>query len=140
MGKRKRKTSQKNACVLLWLMIVSGLIVVYFYGTVHLTFVMQDNDALKIRRQVLQQQVDKLDVRISQLRSYQRIVHLASQQGLVFLKATDIEDLTVDLEGIQQFESKQRPSLRIAGFFNLPKLKRKLSQQELQGRGDVEAE
>jgi len=140
MGKRKRKTSQKNAYVLLWLMIVSGLIVVYFYGTVHLTFVMQDNDALKIRRQVLQQQVDKLDVRISQLRSYQRIVQLAHQQGLVFLTATDIEDLPVDLDGIQQTESGDRPYLRIAGFFSLPRLKRQFSQRELQGRSNVEVE
>ena len=63
------------------------LTVLYLWGSVQIDFVLRENDRLETSRRELDRVVNDLRIQVNGLKSYQRIVRLAHEQGLVILPA-----------------------------------------------------
>lgn len=99
-------------------MTILGICVVaiYLWGKVEIDFIMRENTRLESVRNALQLEVDDLRTQVIRLKSYERIVALAKQQGLDFVPASNLSELPVDLKGLSTTKSFQNPDLRYAGF------------------------
>ena len=102
-----------------WVLIfVLGLTMLGFYlwGKVEIDFVLRENDGLKDRKFALQRERDDLRLQVDGMRSYQRIVRLAKEQGMVVLSSNRMAELTVDLTGVDTYLSGEASGLKYAGI------------------------
>lgn len=98
--RKKRRTNASGSRSFLFFLVSVTLVVLYLWGRVQIDFVIRENDRLGREVQQLQNAVDDLRVDVNAKKGYQRIVTLAREQGMVFVSASRIEELEVDLRGI----------------------------------------
>ena len=101
---------------MLFFLSVLALTVLYLWGRVQIDFMIRDNDRLSRERLHLQHAVDDLRVEVSTKKGYQRIVTLAKEQGMVFVLASRIQELPVDLDGIGPIPEADDVKIQLAGF------------------------
>ncbi len=113
----KRKSEPVVAHGLMFMTIL-GICVfaVYLWGKVEIDFMLRDNTKLESVCNSLQLDVDDLRTQVIRLKSYERIVALAKQQGLDFVPASNLSELSVDLDGLTAEGPAVRLDLRYAGF------------------------
>lgn len=92
------------------------LIMFYFWGKVQIDFILRNNDQLRQEKQTLQRELDELRVQVNTMKSYQRIVSLAEERGMVFPSTSNLEYLPVDLNGIRSVLEKNVYELEYAIF------------------------
>lgn len=115
--KSKNRFSRKKQRVrLLWFI---GLIMIAFYlwGTVQIDFDLRENDSLEQKKQNLQDEVNDLRIQVNRLASYQRIVPIASEMGLVFLSANHKRELLIDWKNMDSDLDTEEYRLQYAAFF-----------------------
>ena len=78
------------------------LLSIYLWGTVQIDFDLRQNETLRQRIELLQTETNDLRIQVNTLASYQRIVTLASEMGLVFLSANHKKELIVDWKDQEQ--------------------------------------
>jgi hypothetical protein len=110
------------------------IVLVHLWGRVQIDFTMRKNGRLLEKKRMLQAEVDDLSAQIDNMKSCQRIVNLAKEQGLVFVSANRLEDLPVDLNDIRRPDSRRETGVAYAGmaFFDL-----KPQTSDSAGRADV---
>lgn len=113
---KNRRTRKKSRVKLLWF-VGFALIAVYLWGTVQIDFDLRQNDSLNRQKQNLQNEVNDLRIQVNSLTSYQRIVPLASEMGLVFLSAKHKRELFVDGLDIDADLDIEAYRIQYAGFF-----------------------
>lgn len=72
---------------------------IFLWGKVQIDFRLRRNEELKIQRDRLKSEVVHLRLQISTKKRYQRIVHLAQEQGLVFISTGRLKNLEVEMPG-----------------------------------------
>lgn len=92
------------------------LIMFYFWGKVQIDFILRKNDQLRQEKQTFQRELDELRVHVNAMKSYQRIVSLAEERGMVFPSTSNLEYLPVDLTGIKSVLEKNEYELEYATF------------------------
>jgi len=92
------------------------LIMFYFWGRVQIDFILRQNDQLRQEKQSVQRELDELLVQVNTMKSYQRIVSLAEERGMVFPSTSNLEVLPVDLTGIRSVLEKNAYKLEYANF------------------------
>ena len=112
-----KRSRRKNRTRLLWFV---GLIitVLYLWGTVQIDFDLRQNDSLKRERESLLNETNDLRMQVNTLASYQRIVTLASEMGLVFLPANHKKELSIDWVDQEMDPSTEEYGFQYAGFLN----------------------
>ena len=92
------------------------LIAFYLWGKVQIDFVLRENQRLNRKKRSVQRVVDDLRIQVDALKRYQRIVELAKEQGMEFLSASQLDELTVDLNDIEDHRRIEDSDIRYAGF------------------------
>ena len=92
------------------------LTVLYLWGSVQIDFVLRENDRLETSRRELDRVVNDLRIQVNGLKSYQRIVRLAHEQGLVILPASRLTEISVDLRGASEAAEEESWGIQMAGF------------------------
>ena len=92
------------------------LIAFYLWGKVQIDFVLRENQRLNRKKRSVQRVVDDLRIQVDALKRYQRIVELAKEQGMVFLSASQLDELTVDLNDVEDYRRIKDADVRYAGF------------------------
>lgn len=103
-------------------LIASFLLTVFFLGgRVEIGLMIRENDLLRNKNAVLQQDLDKIGAEINRMKSYPRIKSIAQNIALKPLSPGQVENLEVDLEGIYNMKWK-RDAFQYAGifFFKIP--------------------
>ena len=116
-NKRRKKSSQGKYRTILFWFIASIMICFYLWGTVQIDFMLRQNDSLKQKKQILQNEIDDLHVQLNTLSSYQRIVTYAKKSGMVFLSVNHKKELPVDLKDVDTDLDAEEYGLRYAGFY-----------------------
>jgi len=91
-------------------------LVLFLWGRVHIDFVIQELDVLKVEKQSLLREIDDLRVQINDLQKYKRIVNLAKQQGLVVVDRSNSDYLSVDFSGLNVMQMPKQSGLQVAGL------------------------
>ena len=113
---QNRRGRKKSRVKLLWF-IGFVLVAVYLWGTVQIDFDLRQNDSLKQKKQNLQNEVNDLRIQVNALASYQRIVPLASEMGLVFLSANHKRELFVEWKDMDFDLDREAYRIQYAAFF-----------------------
>ena len=113
---QNRRGRKKSRVKLLWF-IGFVLVVVYLWGTVQIDFDLRQNDSLKLKKQNLQNEVNDLRIQVNALASYQRIVTLASEMGLVFLSANHKRELFIEWTDMDSDLDVEEQKIQYASFF-----------------------
>jgi cell division protein FtsL len=118
---RKQKPSSGRRGVyrgLLTLIILLDVAIVlaHLWGRVQINFIVRRNEQLEEKKRKLQAEIDDLSAQINNMKSYQRIVKLAKEQGLVFVSTDQLEDLPVDLKNIRRPDSREQSGVAYAGL------------------------
>ncbi len=113
---RTKRSRGKYRMRLLWFI---GFILLSFYlwGTVQIDFDLRQNETLKRKIELLQVETNDLRIQVNTLASYQRIVTLASEMGLVFLSANHKKELVVDWKDQEMYLDEEEAQIQYAGFF-----------------------
>ncbi|MBN2029940.1 hypothetical protein JW824_06805 [bacterium] len=116
-SERHHKQSRKKVRMRLLWFIGFILISLYLWGTVQIDFDLRQNDNLKQEIESLQNETNDLRIQVNALASYQRIVALASERGLVFLSANHKKELAVDWMDQEISLEQEEAQIQYAGFF-----------------------
>ena len=116
-SERHHKQSRKKVRMRLFWFIGFILISLYLWGTVQIDFDLRQNDRLKQEIESLQIETNDLRIKVNALASYQRIVTLASERGLVFLSANHKKELIVDWANQEISLEQEEAQIQYAGFF-----------------------
>lgn len=114
--KRRAGSSFYGGMILLMGFLFVILISFYLWGKVQIDFVLRENQQLSRKNRSVQRVVDDLRIQVDALKRYQRIVELAKKQGMEFLSASQLDELTVDLDDIGDNRRIGESDVRYAGF------------------------
>lgn len=122
IAKHRRKTlkhhnkpvfGSANAILFFFALLIT---IFYLWGSVQIDFILRENDHLESERRELESGVNTLRVQVDGLKSYQRIVRLAREQGLVFVPASRLAEIPVDLRGTTELTAPETWGIQMAGF------------------------
>jgi hypothetical protein len=102
----------------IFLMIVLSSVMMsifYLWGKIQIDLILRENGHLEQERQSIQHEIDDLQVRIDGLKGYQQIVQKAKILGLDFVSPERIEELPVDLQGLDHVIPQEENRLQYAG-------------------------
>ena len=95
---RSKRGSQKASLgggFILWSFFFFVILILNFWGRVRIDIKIHENDQLKVDKKHMQDTVNDLRVTVNKMMSYQRIVSLASEGGMVFVSASNQANLYV---------------------------------------------
>ena len=113
---RQRDSAVGGGGLLFFGFVAFVMVAFYLWGSVQIDFNMRENDRLENKRQTLQREVDDLYIQVNKFKSYQRVVELARKQGMVFLSASRLEKLVVDMDGIEYRAEGEEYKVNYAGI------------------------
>ncbi len=122
--KQRTRLSFYGGLILMMGFFSVALIVFYLWGKVQVDFVLRENQQLDRKKKSVERVVDDLRIQVDALKRYQRIVELAKEQGMEFLSASQLDELTVDLNNVEDHRRIEDSDVRYAGFVwlnHLPK-------------------
>jgi len=129
--------SRPKGGFILFGMVAFVLVAFYLWGKVQVDFVLRGNDRLEQKKRVLQRELNDLRVQVNAMKSYQRITELAKKQGMVFVSANRLAELSVDLDGLDVPINVQEYELQVAGFHMIRVNKRKRTPSNSEKEGGV---
>lgn len=116
MRKNRGAVSRHRGGLVLSFVVGFVMVAFYFWGRVQIDFVLRGNDRLEQRKRAFQRELDELRVQVNAMKSYQRIVDLAKKRGMVFVSASRLAELPVDMRGVETPLNMQEYELQYAGF------------------------
>jgi cell division protein FtsL len=114
--KQRTRLSFYGGLILMMGFFSVALIAFYLWGKVQIDFVLRENQRLDRKKKSVERVVDDLHIQVDALKRYQRIVELAKEQGMEFLSASQLDELTVDLNDVNDHRRIEDSDVRYAGF------------------------
>ena len=120
-NKQRRSATEGPGGVWILVAVLSFVMLVFFlWGKVQVDIVLQDTDSLESEKKAVLREIDALKVQIEAMKSSQKISALAMQQGLVYLSSGNVEELEVDLDGVELQGEIRKNDLTLAGMDGWP--------------------
>ena len=136
--KQRASPSFYGGMILLMGFSFVALIAFYLWGKVQIDFVLRENQRLDRKKKSVQRVVDDLRIQVDALKHYQRIVELAKEQGMEFLSASQLDELTVDLNDVKDRRRIEDSDVRYAGFVWLGSRPKKVKTDRRVDEGEKE--
>ena len=114
--KQRARLSFYGGLILLLGLSSVALIAFYLWGKVQIDFVLRENQRLDSKKKSVERVVDDLRIQVDALKRYQRIVELAKEQGMEFPAASQLDELTVNLQDVYDQRRIEDSDVRYAGF------------------------
>ena len=127
-----RSSSPLGGGIILFGFVAFVVVSFYLWGKVQVDFVLRESDRLGEKKQTLQREVADLQVQVNALKSYQRIVTHARNRGFVFVSASNLKELSVDMEGVNLYPRGMDADLQYAGFVPMGISRRKSNSNQIE--------